>query len=75
MDIALFGFGCVGQGLYDALGQSHGFKAGIQKIGVKDRHKPRKIAVKLFGNDARIAGRSTGLLGPSDSDVVCRGCG
>ncbi len=59
MDIALFGFGCVGQGLYDALGQSHGFKAGIQKIGVKDRHKPRKIAAHHFSFDSQeILGRS-----------------
>ncbi len=59
MDIALFGFGCVGQGLYDALGQSHGFKAGIQKIGVKDRHKLRKIALDHFSFDSlEILGRS-----------------
>lgn len=59
MDIALFGFGCVGQGLYDALGQSNGFKAGIQKIGVKDRHKKRKIALDHFSFDSlEILGRN-----------------
>lgn len=48
LDIGLFGFGCVGQGLYDVLQQSMGFKADIKKIVVKHRSKPRKIPLHHF---------------------------
>lgn len=46
--IGLFGFGCVGQGLYDVLSNSKGFKAEIKKIVVKDKNKKRKLPTELF---------------------------
>jgi homoserine dehydrogenase len=46
--IGLFGFGCVGQGLYDVLNQSSGFRAGIVTICVKDRSKKRTLASSFF---------------------------
>ena len=49
--IGLFGFGCVGQGLYDVLEQSQGLKANIEKICVKDRSKKRKIDMSFFTYD------------------------
>jgi homoserine dehydrogenase len=49
--IGLFGFGCVGQGLYDVLNHSQGLKANIEKICVKDRSKKRRIATEHFTFD------------------------
>ena len=46
--IGLFGFGVVGQGLYDVLANSRGIKAGIEKICVKDRSKKRKLPASYF---------------------------
>jgi len=46
--IGLFGFGCVGQGLYDVLNHSQGLKAEIGMICVKDRTKKRKISKSFF---------------------------
>jgi homoserine dehydrogenase len=51
LKIGLFGFGCVGQGLYDVLSKSEGFKADIIKIGIKDKHKSRSINTDLFTDD------------------------
>jgi homoserine dehydrogenase len=51
LKIGLFGFGCVGQGLYDILERSEGFRAEIRRICVKDRHKPRKIDSSYFTFD------------------------
>jgi len=48
INIGLFGFGCVGQGLYDVLNHSQSLKAEIGKICVKDRSKQRKIESKYF---------------------------
>ncbi len=48
ISIGLFGFGCVGQGLYDVLNQSQSLKANIEKICVKDSSKKRKIAMSYF---------------------------
>lgn len=48
ISIGLFGFGCVGQGLYDVLEQSSGFRAQIKKICVKDRTKKRKLPEHFF---------------------------
>ena len=48
LNIGLFGFGCVGQGLYDVLNHSQGLKAEIGKICVKDKTKPRSIAREHF---------------------------
>jgi homoserine dehydrogenase len=46
--IGLFGFGCVGQGLYDVLNHSQGLRANIARICVKDKNKKRSIAPAFF---------------------------
>lgn len=48
LNIGLFGFGCVGQGLYHVLQNSKGFTANITKIAVKDRSKKRSLPSELF---------------------------
>ncbi|MES2678456.1 MAG: homoserine dehydrogenase [Bacteroidota bacterium] len=48
LNIGLFGFGCVGQGLYHVLKNSTGFKANITKIAVKNRNKPRAVSKDLI---------------------------
>jgi len=49
--IGLFGFGCVGQGLYDVLNHSQGLQANIEKICVKNRDKKRRIDLSYFTYD------------------------
>ena len=49
--IGLFGFGCVGQGLYDVLHLTGGVKAEIVRICVKDKSKPRKLNSSYFTFD------------------------
>lgn len=49
--IGLFGFGCVGQGLYDVLNNSQVLEATIARICVKDRSKPRKLPMDIFTFD------------------------
>lgn len=51
LNIGLFGFGCVGQGLYYVLNHSTGFKANIKKIGVKDRNKQRIVSANMITYD------------------------
>ena len=51
LKIGLFGFGCVGQGLYHVLNNSTGFKADIKKIVVKNRFKDRELAQELISYD------------------------
>ena len=51
ISIGLFGFGCVGQGLYDVLNHSEGLKATISKICVKDKNKKRSIDASVFTFD------------------------
>lgn len=48
LKIGLFGFGCVGQGLYHVLNNSTGFKASLECIVVKDKTKKRPIASELI---------------------------
>jgi homoserine dehydrogenase len=48
LKLGLFGFGCVGQGLYHVLHETHGVKAEIKKICVKHEGKPRPIDEKFF---------------------------
>jgi homoserine dehydrogenase len=48
INIGLFGFGCVGNGLYDVLSNSPGFKADIKKIVVKNKHKKRSLPPEKF---------------------------
>lgn len=51
LKIGLFGFGCVGQGLYYVLNNSTGFKADIVKIAVKDKNKKRSVSKDLITFD------------------------
>lgn len=48
LNIGLFGFGCVGQGLYHVLKNSKGFKADIVKIAVKNKTKLRPLDSGIF---------------------------
>lgn len=49
--IGLFGFGCVGQGLFHVLRETKGIKADIVKIAVKDRNKKRSLPADYFTFD------------------------
>lgn len=51
LKIGLFGFGCVGQGLYHVLNNSKGFKADIVKIAVKNKNKERPLDKGVFTFD------------------------
>ena len=48
LQIGMFGYGCVGQGLHDVLNSSKGFKADIVRICVKDHTKERRIPMSNF---------------------------
>ena len=48
LKLGLFGFGCVGQGLYHVLEETQGIKAEIKKICVKNRNKQRPLSEDLF---------------------------
>ncbi|GIL22709.1 MAG: homoserine dehydrogenase [Bacteroidota bacterium] len=64
LKLGLFGFGCVGQGLYHVLNETHGVKAEIKKICVKNRNKQRIIDASYFTYDA------TDILNDPEIDVV-----
>jgi len=64
LKIGLFGFGCVGQGLYHTLQHSTGFKTRIEKIVVKNREKLRPIEQEFFSYD------KNDILENSDINVV-----
>ncbi|MEI7597241.1 MAG: homoserine dehydrogenase [Bacteroidota bacterium] len=49
--LGIFGFGCVGQGLYYTLEQTQGLKAEVVKICIKDRTKERSIPSHYFTFD------------------------
>ena len=49
--IALFGFGCVGQGLYDIIQQQNDLPFEISKICVKDPNKTRNLPGSVFTYD------------------------
>ncbi|MDI1233957.1 MAG: homoserine dehydrogenase [bacterium] len=51
INIGLFGFGCVGFGLYEVLLKTPGLKANINKICVKDKNKSRPIDAGYFTYD------------------------
>lgn len=48
INIGLFGFGCVGQGLYEVLNESELINATIKKIVVKTKGKKRSIPNSYF---------------------------
>jgi len=47
LNIGLFGFGVVGQGLYDIIKTKH-LNLEIKKIAIKDAHKERSLPAHLF---------------------------
>lgn len=51
LKLGVFGFGCVGQGLYQVLNNTKGIKAEIVKICVKDKNKSRNADLELFTFD------------------------
>ncbi len=48
LTLGIFGFGCVGQGLYHVLNETKGIKADIKKICIQDINKTRTIDKNLF---------------------------
>lgn len=64
ISLGLFGFGCVGQGLYDVLNMSQGLEATIEKICVRDKTKKRKLDQDRFTFD------KNDILKRKDLDVV-----
>jgi homoserine dehydrogenase len=64
LKLGLFGFGCVGQGLYHVLHETQGVKAEIKKICVKSKNKPRPIAESFFTFD------KDEILNDPDIDIV-----
>lgn len=65
LTIGLFGFGCVGNGLYEVLNQSGLLDAEIKRIVVKNPNKERKIGKENFSYD-----KSDILLDPQINVVV-----
>lgn len=51
LKIGLFGFGCVGHGLYEVLQQTPGLDAEIKTIVVKQKNKKRSLAPEQFSYD------------------------
>lgn len=52
LKIGLFGFGCVGQGLYEVLQNTKGLQAEIVKICIKNPDKPRSLPQHYFTTNA-----------------------
>jgi homoserine dehydrogenase len=48
MKLGLFGFGCVGQGLWKVLHETKGIRADIQRICIKHPDKPRPVPAHFF---------------------------
>lgn len=64
LTIGLFGFGCVGTGLYEVLNQTSLLQARIKHIVVKDASKKRQIDASHFSYDAEV------ILGDAEVNVV-----
>ncbi|HLP54142.1 MAG TPA: homoserine dehydrogenase [Fluviicola sp.] len=64
LTIGLFGFGCVGTGLYEVLNQTSLLQARIKHIVVKDAAKKRQIDASYFSYDAEV------ILGDDEVNVV-----
>ena len=62
--IGLFGFGCVGYGLYNVLRQSAGFRAEIKTICIKHPEKQRPVSAAIFTTNPDL------ILDDPDIDVV-----
>jgi len=64
LNIGLFGFGCVGNGLYEVLQKTPALKASIKNICVKDKNKAREIGAENFTFD------KNDILNDDDINVV-----
>ncbi len=64
LTIGLFGFGCVGTGLYEVLNKTNLLHAKIKHIVIKDPSKKRSIDSSYFSADA------TQILNDSEINVV-----
>lgn len=64
LTIGLFGFGCVGTGLYEVLNQTSLLQARIKHIVVKDVTKKRQIDAAYFSYDPEV------ILGDEEVNVV-----
>lgn len=64
LKLGVFGFGCVGQGLYHVLNETHGVKAEVKKFCVKNRNKSRIIDASYFKYEA------DDILNDPEIDVV-----
>ncbi len=64
LKIGLFGFGVVGQGLYEVLHKTKGINAEVAKICVKHKDKPRPIDAHYFTYDKHE------ILNDNSLDVV-----
>lgn len=53
INLGVFGFGVVGQGLYEVLNKTKGINARIRKICIKDPNKPRPIDMNYFTTDRK----------------------
>lgn len=54
LNIGLFGFGVVGEGLYKVLQQTPSLKAGIKKVCIKNPGKKRNAPEDLFTTDREL---------------------
>ena len=52
--IGLFGFGVVGEGVYNVLAQTPSLKASVKKICVRNGEKPRSTSADLFTTDSSV---------------------
>ena len=64
LTLGVFGFGCVGQGLYEVLSRTQGLKANIKKICIKDPDKARSLPPTLFTTNKNA------ILNDPEIDVV-----
>lgn len=64
LKLGLFGFGCVGQGLYHVLHETKGVKAEVKRICVKTKNKPRPLGEDIF------TFRKEDILNDPEIDVV-----
>ena len=64
LKLGIFGFGCVGQGLYQVLKESNAINSEIVKICIKDPKKPRLLADHYFTTDKNE------LLDNEEIDVI-----
>jgi homoserine dehydrogenase len=62
--LGIFGFGCVGQGLYNVLNHTRGINAEIKKICIKHPDKKRPIDAAFFTTDRNE------ILNDPEIDVV-----